>query len=267
MGAAQYNILTEGDRHLLGKLAEIIFERVRNRLLKNLTYCGAGELRRMLADQRHLKFDLESILAKFKTGEDPIQRMLDSAEVELNGLIARLGIEKSSLAEVRWDNCILCREMGEELVHASDHSFHFLLCKECLSKCRKSGLIYGNLVQPGENEFVFRSYDEAMRLSKYSAVFHVLSKLDEKKLNFLIETYAKLASEPGQTPFDYIGVNEEGRIFLIDVTSTVLGGTPPLSKRERRIAKEAAELGFNIVQPLIVFLEDWNVKAELKGIM
>ena len=48
------------------------------------------------------------------------------------------------------------------------------------------------------------------------------------------------------------------------LTSKVLGGTPPLSKRERKIAKEAAELGFNIVQPLIVFLEDWNVKVELK---
>jgi len=51
------------------------------------------------------------------------------------------------------------------------------------------------------------------------------------------------------------------------LTPKVLGGTPPLSKGERKIAKEAAELGFNIVQPLIVFLEDWNVKVELKGSM
>jgi hypothetical protein len=264
METVRDNILSEGDRHLRGKLAEMVFERLRDRLLQKLTYCSTWKFRRMLADQ-HLKFDLKSILAKFKTGKDPIQLMLNEVEVGLNRLRESLDIEKSSLAEVRWGNCILCGEKGEVWIHSPGHVFHFYFCEECLSKCQKSKLVYGNALQSGEYEPILRFYEEAITLSEYSDAFKVLSKLDDKKLNFLMETYMKLASEPGQTPFDYLGIDEKGHAYLFDVTSTKLSGVvPSLSKRERAIAKEAMALGFKIVRPVIRFFADWWVEFQLK---
>jgi len=107
-------------------------------------------------------------------------------------------------------------------------------------------------------------YERQQLLLNFKNVLEILSSLSKGELLFLKETYCKGGS--GQMPFDYVGIDEAGHKYFIDVTSTKSGIIAPFSKREKTISKQATKLGFKIVRPVVRFLSDWWVEVRLEEI-
>lgn len=74
MESVRYNVLSDGDRHLRGKLAEMVFERIKDRLLQKLTLCSTYDLKWMLVELHYSEVDLEEILDKLKMIKDTCNR-------------------------------------------------------------------------------------------------------------------------------------------------------------------------------------------------
>jgi hypothetical protein len=94
-------------------------------------------------------------------------------------------------------------------------------------------------------------------------IVEVLSKLDVQARDLLRELYRR--GSPGQHPFDYVCVDDQGCRYLVDVTSVrgIDASPPPLSKREREVVAMAKEKGFKVLVPVVRFLSDWRVLIEL----
>jgi predicted DNA binding protein len=166
----------------------------------------------------------------------------------------------------------------------------FRVCRECFSKCIEKGLLREvsySIRYPSASESMKKVWcyfvDEGilslahekkkfhelvwsllkdLDLLRYMEVVEVLSKLDERSRDFLVELYER--REPGQNPFDYVCVDDEGGKYLVDVASVKGVGKPsPLSEREKRIVSTAKERGFRVLVPVVRFLNDWKVRVEL----
>ncbi|MGC8983564.1 MAG: hypothetical protein ACP5KA_07440, partial [Desulfurococcaceae archaeon] len=69
----------------------------------------------------------------------------------------------------------------------------------------------------------------------------------------------------GSHSLDCLCVDEKGGKYLVDVKSMYKSRRPtPLSKRELETALLAKSKGFRVLVPVVVFLEDWNVRIELR---
>jgi hypothetical protein len=99
---------------------------------------------------------------------------------------------------------------------------------------------------------------------KYLEVVKILSKLSDEDRAFLWNIYKASKASPGQHPFDYICVDDEGNKYLIDVTSVRGKGLPAkLSRSEMEICILAESKGFKVLVPVVKFLENWQVEVML----
>ncbi|MEM3488472.1 MAG: hypothetical protein QXO75_02265 [Nitrososphaerota archaeon] len=245
-------------------MAEMVFERVKDHLLQNLITCTPYEFVYAFNVSHTLKLDIREITIKLKNEEGYLEYMLNEVEKGFNSLREDLGIKKTDCSEpLSRGCCILCGGKGEELIHSSDHTFYFLLCRECLNRCQENGLIDNiHILRSEQYEHIIKLHE----LLRYKNVLILLSKLEDEEIDFLKNVYLEDSSGHGQLPFDYIGTDGKGNKYLIDVTSTITGSIAPLSKREKEISKKAKAFGFKILQPVVYFLENWYVEVKLKEV-
>jgi hypothetical protein len=120
-----YHILTDGDRHLRGKIAELIFERVKPNLFKKtLNCCSTLDLRWFLnyglqsMKVEDLKlFDEKSLQLSYVRALNELRELLGLEEhKELPSLLSDESIRKS-LGRL----CLICLEKGEIFIHAFNH--------------------------------------------------------------------------------------------------------------------------------------------------
>jgi hypothetical protein len=272
-----YNIIKDGDRHLRGKIAELIFERVKSQLLERTLYCCNT------LDLYHFSnYDSRSIDA-LSINE---KSLLSEYMANLNAAMNILGIEKCEVSNALSSEdtrknlrrlCLFCLKEGETCVHVwvNNHSYRcpFHLCSDCLYTCIKKGLIRSVIFSDNftyyevdsKNEAfhrLVRNLVETMNLIEHLNIVEVLSRLDAPARVFLYELYKKAT---GQYPFDYVCVDDYGNKYMVDVTSLRERGRMPakLSKRESQIAEQAKKEGFKILVPVVRFLENWQVQVEL----
>lgn len=266
-----YHILVDGDRHLRGKIAELIFERVKSKLFQEDLCCcstldlyhflnyGPNSVKALLSGS----FEPKKLLLKYEENLNAVRRFLGLKEnKEVSSLLTNEGIRRDL-----WRLCILCLEKGEAWIHGHNHSYHFDLCNCCLDVCLRKGYIKGNRVSNESDEFQKSIKDlvEMRELLKHIDVAKVLSKLDETSLAFIHVIYGKSERPFGPHPFDYVCVDSKGNKYLVDVTSIREMDRPPakLSKKEKEICDLAKSKGFKILVPVIRFLKNWQVEVEL----
>lgn len=287
-----YSILDE--KGLRCKIAEELFQRKYRELLKDLfkdvEVCSVYALREFVSNNEQRQ-KLEGLLHKYGGNNKTIFSMLNEVDAKLEEIRIMIGIKKAtptSLLELMKtkdlrlrDLCLLCLrdrdlllDLGKELhwVHVSN-SRHFWLCQDCLSVCESHGhissrtiIILNTVIREWScleelNTAILSLMDLLYLLDDFQVV-KVLSRLDSAKRDFLYEIYGQRG--PGQLPFDFIGADEDGNAYLIDVMS-VMGWWKhgPLSAREKGVVKRAKELGFKIMIPEVRFLENWRVCIEL----
>jgi len=190
---------------------------------------------------------------------------------------------------------LFCLNKGEDrgegrtlFIERDGHERAFFACKDCFSKCLERGLLWPTTVEffhpfSGTGPIRVTKYFvadsiiskdktfhelvwglvEALDLLKNLDVIEVLSRLDAQARDFLRELYGKRL--PGQHPFDYVCVDDQGCRYLVDVTSVrgIDASPAPLSKREREVVAMAKKKGFKVLVPVVRFLSDWRVLIEL----
>lgn len=261
-----YDIIRDGDRHLRGKIAELVFKRVRPRLLKRPCCCNTRELTYFLMEYAHFKEEISFLL-----GEKPpphsyimwVSPMEKEGLEEIRNTLSEEEIRKLGKF------CLLCLKEGEKEVQIQiDTNYRlFYLCSDCLRKCTKLGFIrsINNTYEVNSNAEYFSNYVKKLSMllsiERYPGVIAVLSRLDSRSRIFLYKAYKEGRS---QYPFDYVCVDESGNKYLVDVTSVKQINKRPakLSKIENQIAAKAKEAGFKILVPVVRFLKDWQVQVE-----
>jgi hypothetical protein len=262
-----YDVMRDGDRHLRGKIAELIFKRVRSKLLERPCCCNTRELTYFFAEYAHFKEEVSFLLGEKppsshfyimwastleKEGWEEVRRTLSEEEVKNLGRF-----------------CLLCLKEGEKevCIHIDDSYRLVYLCSNCLRRCMERRFIRFNgryEVTPNVERFSYciRKLSALLDIRRNPGVVAVLSRLDSKARIFLYETYKAISS---QYSFDYVCVDEAGNKYLVDVTSVRQVDEKPaeLSKKENQIADKAKEAGFKILVPVVRFLEDWQVQVEL----
>jgi hypothetical protein len=276
-----YDIIKDGDRHLRGRIAELIFERVKQRLLNgSLCCCTTLEL--------HQFFDYgPRLVDSFSINKNSL---LSEYMTNLKAVMNLLGIKKSKKASTMLLSdhvkrklrrlCLFCLEESEAYVGVwvDNYRRYFRLCRRCLNKCIKKGLVrissaafLGYEVDP-RNETFNRLVKGLLKVAElvelatnYQNVIEVLSRLDVSAQAFLNSLYKRVGAQYGQHSFDYLCVDEHGGKYMVDVTSVRGIGKAPakLSARERQIAEQAKKEGFKILVPTVRFLENWQVMVEL----
>jgi hypothetical protein len=289
-----YNILRDGDKCLRGRIAELIFEKVRSKLLERLAVgglycCGTSRLSSFLhaCPAALLSLDIDSLLRDYEARLNTARSLLGLERIKA------ISLPKEDLKEL----CLFCLEKGEVkvFIEVDDRSFDFLVCKNCFSKCLERGLLCPEAeevyIPLGKEEVVIRhaccltpsthppvrylvnnkkgvfrglvrDLLKTLSLLEYLDVIEVLSKLDAQTRDFLYELYGK-----GTLPvsFDYICADGQGNKYLVDVTSLrgLKGSPAPLSEKERQVAVVAKKKGFKVLVPVVRFLQDWWVLIEL----
>jgi len=205
----------------------------------------------------------------------------------LNAVMNLLGIKKSKKASTMSSSdhvkrklrrlCLFCLEKSEAYVGVwvDNYRRYFRLCRRCLNKCIKKGLVrissaafLGYEVDP-RNETFNRLVKSLLKVAElatnYQNVIEVLSRIDTSARASLNSLYKRVGAQYGQHPFDYLCVDEHGGKYMVDVTSVRGIGKAPakLSRRERQIAEQAMKEGFKILVPTVRFLENWQVIVEL----
>lgn len=273
MGTRQkvYDILREGDRHLRGKIAELVFDKVKFQLIREPLYCCTTY--KLCNFIRAIRNDISSYIEALNIAREFLG--MKRLEETFNTLF-----NKEVGGNLLRGRCLLCLEEGEAEVRIRVEDVHtsFRLCKSCLHVCMEKGLIQSksratlsckartnprklrNLIE----KLVARASWIEYNFSKYSDVVEVLSKLDERARRFLWEVDLG-PKGPGQYSFDYVCVDDRGGKYLIDVTSVRgLDASPAsFSEKERWVAERAREVGFKILKPVVRFLRDWRVLVEL----
>ena len=276
----KYSVLKDGDRHLRGKIAEEIFERAKDMLFlgRELTLCKTHDLSYVLMGIPDS--EVSKIITQYALGKDPLLLSYNEAEERINEFRKKLEISVreiniSELSSTR-GICALCFGKGKFLVdglYLDQASYTFWLCGSCLEKCLQLGYITGDkynyTVKDKEFDDAMRNFIKAIFYLEKRDAFRVLSRLDETSIEFLYEVYGgeKFNFFHGQWPFDYVAVDNDGKKYLIDVTS-VRGEYNPagFSRREKEIAEQAKKVGFSILVPVVKFLEDWQVVIELSEV-
>jgi hypothetical protein len=280
-----YDIVRDGDRSLRGKIAELVFERVKSLLLGKALYCcNTLDLHDFLASRLVdiSSIDGRSLLYEYTTNLNAVRDLLGLGKFEgAFNVLSNQDVRKN-LRKL----CLFCLKEAKTpvFIEADGLERAFFTCKECFAKCVEKGLLQavpvhfsdlsGRRLSPYTRYFVnfekkpFRHLvHDLLRISdllKYLDVVEVLSRLDERARGLLREVYGE-RSAPGQHPFDYVCVDDRGSRYLVDVTSVRGIGKrpPPLSKRERQVAERARREGFRILVPLVRFLQDWRILVEL----
>jgi hypothetical protein len=267
-----YDILREGDRHLRGKIAELVFDKVKFQLIREPLYCCTTY--KLCNFIRAIRNDISSYIEALNIAREflGMKRLEETFNILFN---------KEVGGNLLRGRCLLCLEEGEAEVRIRVEDVHtsFRLCKSCLHVCMEKGLIIQsksratlsckartnprklrNLIE----KLVARASWIEYNFSKYSDVVEVLSKLDERARRFLWEVDLG-PKGPGQYSFDYVCVDDRGGKYLIDVTSVRgLDASPAsFSEKERWVAERAREVGFKILKPVVRFLRDWRVLVEL----
>jgi len=282
-----YDILREGDRHLRGKIAELVFDRIWTRIFEGPLYC--------CTTQEIYNFLSEFLLERRAKGLRSIN-IKTYIETQINNYIATLNKARELLGlqnnketvnllsdgkvkkNLLYKKCLLCWKEGEAeiRIRIKGYYHYFWLCKDCLKVALDKGVVqpksgtsssYKVVTSDQTLVSLIRSLiNDASSIehyfSKHADAIEVLTRLDEQALNLLNEGRPKCS---GQYSFDYICVDNRGNKYLVDVTSVRgLDATPaPLSKKEKQIAKLARIAGFKILVPVVKFLHDWRVLIEL----
>jgi hypothetical protein len=281
-----YDILKEGDRHLRGKIAELVFERVKSSLLgKTLHCCDTTRLSLFLATNSPIPLiDVSSSIHDYVTKLNFARKALEMAPLEVSVALLREKIKKLK------GLCLFCLQKGKVrlFIEKDGDRRAFFACEDCFSKCLEKMLLrseakiiqiyhYPATIEPIKLTTTQYFFDDKNRIfhglvwSLVEAsdslenldVVEVLSKLDAQTRDFLRELY--VGGPSGQHPFDYVCVDDQGGKYLVDVTSVrgIDASPAPLSKREQEVAAMAKEKGFKVLVPVVRFLPDWRVLIEL----
>jgi hypothetical protein len=271
----RYNILRDGDRHLRGKIAEEVFARVKDKLIRSfILQVNTYHFTSFLSEYERHEEVIEWILTRLSEGLTPSQIVLEaSRELELFRKEMDVSVNGEGPAALE-GFCIMCFKRGEVKVRGL---YPLKLCGECLEKCLKRGYVRGVEdarfsflterfeIVPEKHEFeraVERVLQVTSVLRGYEGCLRLFSMLAEGERAFLHETLYIRGS--GQHPFDFIAVGDDGSKYLIDVTSTKGEHShAPLSFREKDIAGKAVKAGFRILTPVVRFDANWTVKVEL----
>jgi len=275
-----YDILKEGDRHLRGKIAELVFERVKSQLLgRALHCCSTLELSNFFWDLPSI--DVNSLLRDYMANLSIVRDALGMEKLEeLSSVLSSDDVRKN-LVQL----CLFCLKDGETRVGFWTNHYRegFYLCRNCLRRCVEKGFVHQSSTTFFDYEV--SSKDEAFnglvrslvkatrtitRLAMSANAVEVLSKLNARARAFLREVYVDKRGRGmyGQHPFDYVCTDDQGNAYLVDVTSVRgLNGSPAqLSKGERQVAERAKKAGFRVLVPIVRFLPDWCVLIELMEI-
>jgi len=325
---AKFNILTDGDNSLKGKIAEAIFERVvlgsakykvYYKMFEKLQCCPTTELSWFLKNYENgnVKAILNEVHKLLNYVDVELKRVISEYVDALNALREMLGLEKYEETKIdietlkarihRRDTCTLCFKSINPYFHVRIYvymprnlrlyiPYEIPVCVDCFKRMLEKGFvaplhsihsfyegeIMRHFIRYGKSiyEIVVEDFYKAIAnlansierlretIHRYNfSVVHVLSKLDEKAIEFLHRVYGGGGS--GQKPFDYVCVDQNGCRYLVDVTAITLHHEEEvkpiraLSKREKEVAEEAKKLGFKILIPVIRFLENWTVGLEL----
>jgi hypothetical protein len=232
-----YDIIEDGDNYLKGKIAELIFERVRSKLLRKITHCcGVTELKNFLTayPPEARSINVNSLLKNYVEKLNSARSLLGLEEIEdFNTLLEDA---KGKLL----GSCLFCSRKGRVPIFIEKEDpkkwvrGRFRVCRGCFSKCIEKGLLrkvsyFIGSAPESRKEVLCYFVDEGIAslsrekknfheliwsllkdldLLRYIDVVEVLSKLDERSRDFLVELYER--REPGQNPFDYVCVDDEG---------------------------------------------------------
>lgn len=266
-----YDILKKENRHLRGKIAELIFDKIKSQLIRESLHCCTT-------------YRLHNFLPTIENSINSYIEALNTAREFLgmqrfDGIFDML-LDKKVGGDLLRERCLLClKEGGIELLIRMENTYRsFRLCKSCLHICMEKGFIqfkscgilgYKAHINPRKfRNFIKNLIVRASRIdhvfSEYSDVVEVLSRLDERTRRFLREVGLG-PKGPGQYSFDYVCADDRSGKYLIDVTSVrgIDASPPPLSKKEKRVAELAKEAGFKILIPVVRFLHNWRVLVEL----
>jgi hypothetical protein len=279
-----YNILRDGDRHLRGRIAELVFERVADQLSKKLQCCSTHELTYFFGlynyyfqhflSELHLPdisvIDDKQLISGYIKKLEAVRRLFKLEGRKASEIISRENTRKN-LERL----CPIClKDRGIEIkVSIGKETIRLYLCRNCLKKIiekkvvRKVSENFYEINQVDKKSFdLILDLVKLTEIMKHTNIIKIISKFDPDSRLFLYYIY--IGADRGHFPFDYICVDEEGNKYMVDVTSVIgLDRTPAkLSDRERRIAETAREKGFKVMIPVIRFLNDWRVKVELMEI-
>ena len=269
-----FNIKKNGGRHLRGRIAELIFEKVYPKLFetltKNIIICHTSQIREFLQGikqhQGEILFESSIYGGPFKLGDltnilSCYRDLLDEKErleKKIEFFRTKLGIETWSWAF--WPkHCVLCCRHLSGFEEDSRG-----ICYGCYmtakSKLRRKEL---KELEDVTGKIFAEEILKAWIVECFDDVLEVVSRLSIEDVLFLQEVYCGYLTGP--PPFDYIGVALDGsEKYLIDVTSTRSGSMAGLSLKERKVAELAKRRGFKILVPVIYFGDNWNVVIKIE---
>jgi hypothetical protein len=244
-----FNLLTDSDRYFRGKIAELIFSKVANRLVpelrESLLLCSTWGLHNFLWELRRA-CSLEEFLKKDFIAE------LAEVDRRLEEWCSRLGVEKVE-RKSDWF-CSLCGRESEQRMFGFSTG-HF--CGRCYTKIHE--------LQESEQKELLGVVKRFQFLWERLPVIRVLARLGGKDKEFLWKVYGVFQPH---SPFDYIGVGSDGSKFLIDVTSVrERGSVANFTENEREILPRALSLGFRVLRPVIYWEKDWRIRIELEEVI
>jgi hypothetical protein len=146
-----YDIIKDGDRHLRGRIAELIFERVKSQLLKRTLYCCSTlDLYRFFNYDSCLIDSLptneKSLLSKYVKNLNTVRRVIGIGKYKRDSNTLSSEDLRRNLRRL----CLFCLKEGENWANIwvnSIHSFPLHLCSGCLEKCIKKELIRSKIFQ------------------------------------------------------------------------------------------------------------------------
>jgi hypothetical protein len=228
-----------------------------------------------------MDLDLETIVSRYSTEgilENELAGTLKSLRLYVG--LSEKDIDPETIMHNILYGCPLCLR-GREVFHEEgfrtlhiympycSHFLHFLtirLCSTCYEYLTKKGYI----ILPGgeldtELERLFCTLELLRELYRYRDAIRILARLDKEDRELLLNIYAQPGS--GSHPFDYICIDEKSNKYLVDVSSTAgIHRASPLSKRERELIPMVRARGFKIMIPVVKYLDNWNVRVELREI-
>ena len=265
-----FNIKRDGDRHLRGKIAELIFEKVSSKLFRtlveNIVICSTSSVRQFLHG------------IKYCQGELWYKSAFYGGSFKLKDLVDMLPHYKDILKKESWEEIeFFRRKLGIKVLQVFFQPGHCVLCWRPLNGSERSWGICCGCYMAAKSKLEKKELKELEDVAKeitnevskaklvgvFGDVLRVVSKLSVEDVLFLQEVYCGYLTGP--TPFDYIGVAPDGsEKCLIDVTSTRSGSTAGLSLKERKVAELAKRHGFKILVPVIYFGDNWNVVIKIE---
>lgn len=259
----ELDISKEKNRHLRAKIAEVIYEHIRDKLSTyHLDLCGIYEFRDVLMLHRKYGSIASEIIDCLRDGFNLMDITLNISK-PLDELRQILKIKiKEHITEIPFSYCILCLSNGSIYIRKvskysnreneglktrgslkvpqkeeSSFELHFYLCEDCAKRCLEKGYIkdepFGYTTTPK-----FAKFENQVRIvsEKIERVWPFLRDLPLERLEHILKILLKFTKSEldflyevytqrrsGQLPFDFIAVGDGGVKYLIDVTSVRKG--------------------------------------------